>query len=105
MLKRSEGAGVKYVLRPVLARGVCAAEAQSPCALLGTGGRLQLPGYGVEMAVKNMEYSAMDDSKASCARSASVSDCLRSTSRLNGRVTLRCPERDAIFCSSSTAPS
>ena len=35
-----------------------------PCALLGANrGRLQLPGFGVEMAIKNMEYSALDDSK------------------------------------------
>ena len=30
---------------------------------LGTGEPLQLPGFGVELAIKNMEYSAMDDSK------------------------------------------
>ena len=32
---------------------------------LGTGELLQLPGFGVELAIKNMEYSAMDDSKVS----------------------------------------
>ncbi len=33
------------------------------CTLLGTGVALQLAGYGVEMAIKNMEYSALDDSQ------------------------------------------
>jgi len=29
---------------------------------------LQVPGFGVEMALKNMEYSALDDSKARILR-------------------------------------
>jgi UDP-glucose:glycoprotein glucosyltransferase len=52
------------VYRPVAALDACGAEAASACTFLGAGGRLQLPGFGVEMAVKNMEYSALDDSKA-----------------------------------------
>ena len=31
--------------------------------LLGTEGPLHLAGYGVELAIKNMEYSALDDSQ------------------------------------------
>ena len=51
-----------YALRPVLL-AACMDTAHS-CALLGANrGRLQLPGFGVEMAIKNMEYSALDDSK------------------------------------------
>ena len=46
--------------RPVLAEG-CAAERS--CLGLGSGGGLPLPGFGVELAIKNMEYSALDDSK------------------------------------------
>lgn len=33
------------------------------CSRLGTEEPLQLAGYGVEMAIKNMEYSALDDSQ------------------------------------------
>ena len=33
------------------------------CAELGFGPHVTLPGFGVEMAVKNMEYSALDDRK------------------------------------------
>lgn len=43
--------------------GVEASEAADSCTFHGTGGSLQLPGFGVEMAIKNMEYSALDDSK------------------------------------------
>ncbi len=39
----------------------CSGEAGEQCSDLGTGDNLQLPGFGVEMAVKNMEYSAMDE--------------------------------------------
>ena len=31
-------------------------------------GYVQVPGFGVEMALKNMEYSALDDSKARVLR-------------------------------------
>eukprot|EP00854_Cymbomonas_tetramitiformis_P021362 gene21362-25675_t len=51
--------GIQYVLRPVLFPG-CGA---GTCAALGTGGALQIPGYGVELAIKNMEYKAQDDQK------------------------------------------
>ncbi len=36
---------------------------EGTCLELGTSEALQLPGFGVELAIKNMEYSAMDDSK------------------------------------------
>lgn len=32
------------------------------CGAVGTRGSLNLGGYGVELALKNMEYKAMDDS-------------------------------------------
>ncbi len=51
--------------RPVLREACTAAGAAAHgCAAFGAGGPLQLPGFGVEMAIKNMEYSALDDSKA-----------------------------------------
>lgn len=46
--------------RPVLAEGCAAGRS---CLGLGSGGGLPLPGFGVELAIKNMEYSALDDSK------------------------------------------
>ena len=56
------GGGLFYVYRPVLLGGCSAGDA---CVDLGTGEPLQLPGFGVELAIKNMEYSAMDDTKVS----------------------------------------
>lgn len=32
------------------------------CGAIGTGDSVNLGGYGVELALKNMEYKAMDDS-------------------------------------------
>lgn len=51
---------VKYAVRPVLPLG-CEAKT-SPCGALGTKDPVNLGGYGVELALKNMEYKAMDDS-------------------------------------------
>ncbi|XP_074311136.1 UDP-glucose:glycoprotein glucosyltransferase-like [Silene latifolia] len=51
---------VRYVVRPVLPRG-CETKA-SRCSALGTKDPVNLGGYGVELALKNMEYKAMDDS-------------------------------------------
>lgn len=51
---------VKYVVRPVLPSG-CEAKT-SYCGAVGTRNALNLGGYGVELALKNMEYKAMDDS-------------------------------------------
>lgn len=54
------GDRVVYVYRPVLLEGCGVGQA---CVALGSGGPVQLPGFGVELAIKNMEYSALDDSK------------------------------------------
>ncbi|GMJ03532.1 UDP-GLUCOSE:GLYCOPROTEIN GLUCOSYLTRANSFERASE, PRIORITY IN SWEET LIFE 2 [Hibiscus trionum] len=51
---------VKYVVRPVLPSG-CEGEV-GPCGAIGAMDSLNLGGYGVELALKNMEYKAMDDS-------------------------------------------
>ena len=64
--KHHECAGrekLAYAYRPVLLASCNDIDA---CARLGQAPALQLPGYGVEMAIKNMEYSAMDDAKVSC---------------------------------------
>ncbi|XP_022763284.1 UDP-glucose:glycoprotein glucosyltransferase-like isoform X2 [Durio zibethinus] len=50
---------VKYVVRPVLPSG-CEAEV-GLCGAVGARDSLNLGGYGVELALKNMEYNAMDD--------------------------------------------
>ncbi|KAK7246869.1 hypothetical protein RIF29_41739 [Crotalaria pallida] len=51
---------VKYVVRPVLPSGC---EANSGlCGSVGASESVNLGGYGVELALKNMEYKAMDDS-------------------------------------------
>lgn len=55
-----------YAWRPVLggSGSACAAAGEvHPCTRLGTEGPLVLPGFGVELALKNMEYNAQDDSK------------------------------------------
>ncbi|XP_012568016.1 UDP-glucose:glycoprotein glucosyltransferase [Cicer arietinum] len=51
---------VKYVLRPVLPAG-CEAHI-GHCGSVGVSESVNLGGYGVELALKNMEYKAMDDS-------------------------------------------
>ncbi|KAK6156984.1 hypothetical protein DH2020_011232 [Rehmannia glutinosa] len=51
---------VKYVVRSVLLSG-CESKSAS-CGAIGSGEPLNLGGYGVELALKNMEYKAMDDS-------------------------------------------
>ncbi|KAI4342257.1 hypothetical protein MLD38_026900 [Melastoma candidum] len=51
---------VLYVLRPVLPSG-CETKV-GHCGAVGTGEFSKLGGYGVELALKNMEYKAMDDS-------------------------------------------
>ncbi|XP_042473077.1 UDP-glucose:glycoprotein glucosyltransferase-like [Zingiber officinale] len=51
---------VKYVVRPVLLPGC--QTASSYCGAVGSSDAVNLAGYGVELALKNMEYKAMDDS-------------------------------------------
>lgn len=51
---------MKYVVRSVLPSG-CGANT-GVCGAVGAGDSLNLGGYGVELALKNMEYKAMDDS-------------------------------------------
>ncbi|KAK1430222.1 hypothetical protein QVD17_12804 [Tagetes erecta] len=52
---------VRYVVRPVLPSG-CESKV-GHCGAIGTRDPLNLGGYGVELALKNMEYKAMDDSE------------------------------------------
>ena len=56
------GGKVTYAYRPALLPN-CTSLPEGSCSLAGAGDRLQLPGWGVELAVKNMEYSALDDAK------------------------------------------
>ncbi|RRT83944.1 hypothetical protein B296_00004302 [Ensete ventricosum] len=50
---------IKYVVRPVLPPGCQAVS--SYCSAVGSSDAVNLGGYGVELALKNMEYKAMDD--------------------------------------------
>ncbi|CAI7832218.1 unnamed protein product [Closterium sp. NIES-53] len=52
---------IRLVLRPVLPAGC--EQHVGRCAAVGAGGRVSLGGYGVELALKNMEYKALDDSQ------------------------------------------
>ncbi|KAF2319829.1 hypothetical protein GH714_019465 [Hevea brasiliensis] len=59
-LKLPEQGRIKYVVRPVLPSGC--EEKVGNCGTVGAKDSLNLGGYGVELALKNMEYKAMDDS-------------------------------------------
>ncbi|DBA75355.1 TPA: hypothetical protein ACH3X1_010624 [Trebouxia sp. C0004] len=61
------GVPLTYAVRPMLLEGC---PQLGPCSLLGTGEVPHLAGYGVEMAIKNMEYSALDDSQVAAAKQA-----------------------------------
>lgn len=50
-----------YVVRPVLPTG-CKSKADT-CARVGVDQPVNLGGFGVELALKNMEYKAIDDSE------------------------------------------
>ncbi|KZV49802.1 UDP-glucose:glycoprotein glucosyltransferase [Dorcoceras hygrometricum] len=58
---------IKYVVRSVMPSG-CESKSGS-CGAIGTGEPPNLGGYGVELALKNMEYKAMDDSTIKKGRS------------------------------------
>lgn len=60
LAEASKAGKVKYVVRPVLPSGCQAVT--SYCSAIGTSDAVNLGGYGVELALKNMEYKAMDDS-------------------------------------------
>ncbi|XP_038979212.1 UDP-glucose:glycoprotein glucosyltransferase-like isoform X2 [Phoenix dactylifera] len=57
--KHQKKGKIKYEVRPVLPYGCQAAS--SYCSAVGSSDVVGL-GYGVELALKSMEYKAMDDS-------------------------------------------
>nr|XP_043627577.1 UDP-glucose:glycoprotein glucosyltransferase [Erigeron canadensis] len=61
LVKAAKEGKVKYVVRPVLPSG-CESKT-GHCGATGTKDPLNLGGYGIELALKNMEYKAMDDSE------------------------------------------
>ena len=73
------GPRLQYIYRPVLLGGCAAAtgggndDSAEQCFDLGAGDNLQLPGFGVEMVIKNMEYSALDDKKVTSPQRAAAS--------------------------------
>ncbi|GAB4848141.1 hypothetical protein Ancab_002807 [Ancistrocladus abbreviatus] len=60
LVKAAKEGKVKYVTRPVLPSG-CESKTKQ-CGAVGTRDPLNLGGYGIELALKNMEYKAIDDS-------------------------------------------
>ncbi|KAE9601240.1 putative glycosyl transferase, family 8, nucleotide-diphospho-sugar transferase [Lupinus albus] len=60
LVEASKKGKVTYVARPVLPAGCEANFAH--CGSVGASEPVNLGGYGVELALKNMEYKAMDDS-------------------------------------------
>ena len=80
-LQWAGGVALVYAVRPMLMPGCSEGGA---CSLLGTEGPLHLAGYGVELAIKNMEYSALDDSQVF------LSFCLSSRAHL--RLLLAAPD-------------
>ena len=63
---------IRLAYRPVLPDGC--APSLSRCVAVGQGGEVRLGGYGVELALKNMEYKAIDDSSSS--NSVPEGECL-----------------------------
>ncbi|KAL6643108.1 hypothetical protein ACP70R_021289 [Stipagrostis hirtigluma subsp. patula] len=59
LVEASKQGKIRYALRPVLPSG-CQATS-SFCGSIGAVDAVTLSGYGVELALKNMEYKAMDD--------------------------------------------
>ncbi|XP_062204872.1 UDP-glucose:glycoprotein glucosyltransferase-like isoform X2 [Phragmites australis] len=59
LAEASKQGKISYALRPVLSSG-CQATS-SFCGSIGAVDAVTLSGYGVELALKNMEYKAMDD--------------------------------------------
>jgi UDP-glucose:glycoprotein glucosyltransferase len=53
---------VSYLWRPIPYSGVACQEEFS-CSQLGTDKNMSIPGYGVDLAIKNMEYNARDSSE------------------------------------------
>ncbi|KXZ46287.1 hypothetical protein GPECTOR_45g157 [Gonium pectorale] len=64
-LLRADAKKLVYAFRPLL---LSQCEPYSGCARTGAGGTLLLPGWGVEAALKNTEYSAVDDKEAARQR-------------------------------------
>ncbi|OQU85915.1 hypothetical protein SORBI_3004G337800 [Sorghum bicolor] len=59
LAEASKQGKVRYALRPVLPSGC--GTTSTFCGSVGTVDAVTLSGYGVELALKNMEYKAMDD--------------------------------------------
>ncbi|GMH34056.1 hypothetical protein BSKO_01890 [Bryopsis sp. KO-2023] len=58
--KKSMDGDLLYIYRPILNQG-CSEEYLDPCVEFGIGEDLALPGFGIEMALKSTEYSAVDE--------------------------------------------
>eukprot|EP00210_Caulerpa_lentillifera_P000666 g643.t1 len=56
-----QGMEFHYVFRPVFHPEACGSEEHHPCADYKAGQDLPLGGYGIELALKNTEYKAVDE--------------------------------------------
>lgn len=88
-----------YAVRPMLMTGCTEGGA---CGLLGTEGPLHLAGYGVELAIKNMEYSALDDSQVSHLPHAFPLHPVRMLLEFSCPIPLPAPTPELPFCGCET---
>lgn len=70
-LNNSDGAGATYAIRPVLLPGCTLTKhgegSSASCMAYGTERPPALSGYGIQLAIKSMEYSQVDDASAPTA--------------------------------------
>jgi len=61
----AEQRGWRYIWRPVLTQNCLSKSSQQlgACASVGADKSVDVAGFGVELAIKNMEYKALDDTK------------------------------------------
>ncbi|KAL8168345.1 hypothetical protein V2J09_009844 [Rumex salicifolius] len=92
LVKAAKEGKVRYVVRPVLPSSC--EESSSGCGVVGTRGSLNLGGYGVELALKNMEYKAMDDSMVK--KSAHLKDAQDESSEMPEHITVLSSESTVV---------
>lgn len=64
---RAKEGEIVYVLRPTLSQA-CVNDLQDACSQFGVSETVALPGFGVEMALKSTEYSAVDEKDGDSAQ-------------------------------------
>ena len=85
---------MEYAFRPVLLDGCMQGVGEvtpASCQALGVSDRLQIGGYGVELAIKNMEYSALDDSQVRAGWCLSICAEVLNAECIQERAMTACP--------------